>query len=89
MAWLCTSTPVAAVDDVEALLGEPWEGTDMIRVVVVDSDNPEQQLAMLDLHVSANSTDGALYEYSALDGTARATAIQALRSSVEILEAAQ
>ena len=61
----------------------------MIRVVVVDSDNPEQNLAMIDFHVSASGAGDVPYEYSAPDDTARATAIQALRSSVEILEAAQ
>ena len=86
MAWLCTSTPVAAVDDVEALLGEPRGGTDMIRAVVVDSDNPEQQLAMIDLHVSAAGAGDATYEYSARDDQARATAVQALLGAVAVLE---
>ena len=59
----------------------------MIRVVVVDSDNPDQHLAMIDFHVGADSAGDAAYEYSARDDTARETAIKALRLSVDILEA--
>lgn len=57
----------------------------MIRVVVVDSDEPEQHLAMIDLHVEPD-TGEAVYEFSASDATGRATAIQALQTSIEILE---
>ena len=60
----------------------------MIRVVVVDSDHPEPHLAMVDIHVPSDGTGEAIYELSALDDDARATAVQALRASVDILEKA-